>query len=177
VHNPINTSALVHRRETFIKYGKNDLSMSLVMEDYDSLLSLLDNGIRGVSIPYPYFKYRVRKSSMYHVAQENERTFAYQMITKKHRKKFSQYSREIINILNANGPGFLYDNPTIWYPAVGFLIAEQDADNAPAGQDESYRDLIRNGIEIMVKIGRQLKKRLFKEKELKRMDENLAADE
>ena len=161
VHNPINTSALVHRRETFLKYGKNDSSLSLMMEDYDVLLNLLENDIRGVSLPYPYFKYRVRSDSAYHVARENTRLYAYQNLDNRYAPMFAKYAEEIINILNANGPGFLYDNPTIWYPKAGFLTAEQDAENSPAGQNESLRGLIRNGIEIMAKIGGKLKREIF----------------
>jgi glycosyltransferase involved in cell wall biosynthesis len=120
VHNPINTGALVYRRADFLRFGLNDPSFEYGMEDYDSMLNLLDNGRRGVVIPEPYFKYRVRNNSMFHSTTDVIKTWTYQQLARKHHNLYAAYADDIIGILNSNGPGYLYDNPTIWYPPPGF---------------------------------------------------------
>jgi glycosyltransferase involved in cell wall biosynthesis len=120
VHNPINTSALVYRRAVFLRCGLNDPAFNRVMEDYDSLLSLLEKGCRGVSIPQPFFKYRVRGLSMYHTSHDLIRIKAYEQIFRKHNDLYRSYAVEVASLLNDNGPGYFYDNPTLWYPAFDF---------------------------------------------------------
>jgi len=119
VHNPLNTSALVYRRADFLRFGLNDPSFMYIMEDYDSMLSMLENGCRGVVIPEPYFKYRVRSDSMFHTATDNIKIATYQQIIKKHHSLFTTYAEAIAGIISCNGPGYMYDNPTLWYPSFG----------------------------------------------------------
>ncbi|MBN2678477.1 MAG: glycosyltransferase [Anaerolineaceae bacterium] len=121
VHNPLNTSALIYRRADFLRYGLNDSTFNLVMEDYDSLLSLLDNGCRGVAIPEPHFKYRIRGHSMFHKVTANVKIMAYELLCSKHLTLYQQYAQEVFGLINTNGPAYLYDNPSIWYPPLGFL--------------------------------------------------------
>ncbi|MEW6503875.1 MAG: glycosyltransferase [Chloroflexota bacterium] len=122
VHNPLNTSAMVYRRADFLRYGLNDAAFDQVMEDYDSLLSLLENGCRGVAIPQPYFRYRVRANSMFHASRLPIRQKTYERLVQKHARLYQPFAVEVTNLLNDNGPGYLYDNPTLWYPQVGFII-------------------------------------------------------
>ncbi len=82
---------------------------------------MLGNGCRGVAIPEPYFKYRVRSVSMFHSTTENVKIWTYQQLAQKHSALYALYAEDIINLINTNGPGYLYDNPTHWYPLVGFL--------------------------------------------------------
>ncbi|MFZ5809332.1 MAG: glycosyltransferase [Chloroflexota bacterium] len=119
VHNPLNTSALIHRRADFLLYGMND-SRFINMEDYDSLLSMIENGCRGVSIPDPYFKYRVRQQSSFHKSSPQVIMTQYAWLSEKHPRLYNQFGAEVTALLNTNGPGWLYDNPTLWYPAVGY---------------------------------------------------------
>jgi glycosyltransferase involved in cell wall biosynthesis len=121
IHNPINTSALMYRRADFLRYGLNDSTFDLTMEDYDSLLSLLNNGCRGVAIPEPHFKYRIRSLSMFHKIKVNAKLFAYEMLCNKYQSLYQQYAQEVIGLINTNGPVFLYDNPSKSYPSVGFF--------------------------------------------------------
>jgi glycosyltransferase involved in cell wall biosynthesis len=161
VHNTLNTSALVYRKDVFLSYGKNDPDMSFVMEDYDSLINLLENEIRGVSIPKPYFKYRVRNNSMYHAANENMKVFAYQKIASKHRKIFSEYAEGIINIINANGPGFLYDNPTIWYPVVNFSIDNPNKLGNKSNEDKKINYFIVKSYNFCITFLRKIKRKII----------------
>lgn len=121
VHNPLNTSALVYRRADFLRCGLNDPAFDQVMEDYDSLLSMLENGCRGVAIPQPYFKYRVRANSMFHASNLPVRQKTYERLLQKHTALYQAYAAEVASLLNTNGPGYLYDNPTLWYPPVSLV--------------------------------------------------------
>jgi hypothetical protein len=126
----------VYRRADFLRYGLNDPTFALVMEDYDSLLSMLDNGCGGVTIPEPYHKYRVRRNSMFHTASEDTIIWAYQQLVLKHHRLYSVFTKDIVNIVNANGPGYLFDNPTLNYPSIGYL---SELDRSPNGRlDEAY---------------------------------------
>jgi glycosyltransferase involved in cell wall biosynthesis len=136
VHNPLNSSALVYRRADFLRFGLNDPAFDQVMEDYDSLLNMLENGCRGVAIPQPYFKYRIRANSMFHASQLPIRQKTYEQLVKKHARLYQQFAVEVTNLLNDNGPGYLYDNPTLWYPQVDFRSTQ-----APEGQAESRMEM------------------------------------
>ncbi len=120
VHNPINTSSLVYRRVDFLRHGLNDTSIAFILEDYDSMLSMLENGYRGVAIPEPYLKYRVRGDSMFHSTTQSFKIWTYQLLAQKHAAIYSAYADEMLGITTCNGPGYLFDNPTLWYPALEY---------------------------------------------------------
>ncbi len=136
VHNPINTSALIYRRADFSQYGLNDPTFEYVMEDYDSLISLMENGCRGMVIPEPYFKYRVRTNSMFHTTTDVIKNLAYQQIAQKHRKLFSEYAEEVLGITISNGPGYLYDNPTLWSPEIGYKNGSSASSNSASHEKD-----------------------------------------
>lgn len=168
VHNPINTSALIYKRDDFLRFGLNDPSFSKIMEDYDSLLGLLQNGIRGVVIPTPYFKYRVREASMYHATTENIKIWTYQQLTHKYVPLYKEYFEEVNDIINTNGPGYLYDNPTLWYPAVGFVretefsqeSATDKLDLPPVSAGTSIGSTVRPSIKTLLSLIRKIIRRL-----------------
>lgn len=113
VHNMINSSALVYERQSFLNFGKNDKKLIYGMEDYDSVLSMLENNAWGVSLPETFWNYRIRNNSMQQSFNRNKELYLYRLISDKHKDFFSNYTNEISNLLNHNGPGINYDNPTI----------------------------------------------------------------
>lgn len=123
IHNPMNTSSLIIRKEIFQKFGKNDYSLCFGLEDYDMLLNFLENNYYGIALPYPLFFYRIRKKSMsstfFNYASLN---FSYNKIFKKHEQFYKKYLHQILSILNSNGPCFMYDNPTFESPLINFFI-------------------------------------------------------
>jgi len=112
-HNMINTSGLVYKKAAFLQYGLNDEALLFGMEDYDSLLSLLENGQSGVALPEPFFNYRVRKGSMARQFTPAKILYLYQLLAAKHSKFYSRFAAEIVSLLNSNGQGFLHDNPSL----------------------------------------------------------------
>lgn len=121
VHNMMNTSCMVVKRESYLAAGQNDPAMIFGMEDYDSLLGMLEQGFRGVVLPESLFCYRVRKNSMSRNFNREKKQYLYQLMANKHKLLFNQYGSEISNLLNANGPGYQFDNPTIPVPETKLL--------------------------------------------------------
>lgn len=112
VHNMINSSALVYKTNSFIKYGLNDHKMIYGMEDYDSVLSMVENGSKGVVISEKLWNYRIRNNSMAQSFNRNSELYLYQLMAKKHKVFFSYYASDVVGVLNNNGPGINYDNPS-----------------------------------------------------------------
>jgi glycosyltransferase involved in cell wall biosynthesis len=122
-HNSINSSALIFRKECFLKAGLNDAAMIYGMEDYDCVINMVKNGFQGVVLPEPLWNYRVRKTSMSRAFTSNKQLYLYRLISEKHAAFYAKFASDISNLLNANGPGINYDNPTLLYdlPGTGFM--------------------------------------------------------
>ena len=115
-HNTVNTSALVYRRGAFINYGKNDTAMAFPgLEDYDSVISLLEAGNNGVILPETLFQYRVRKDSMIRDISKTKKILLHQHIAEGHKQFYATFATEVFGLLNANGQGILLDNPSLDY--------------------------------------------------------------
>jgi glycosyltransferase involved in cell wall biosynthesis len=115
-HNLINSSGLVYKRNAFLAGGKNDPDMVFAgLEDYDSVISMLENGFGGIVIPEPWFKYRIRPDSMIRAISRSKKLNLYQHISHKHKQFYATFAADVFNLLNANGPGIALDNPTLDY--------------------------------------------------------------
>jgi len=124
LHNSLNSSGLIFRRADFLAWGKNDPVMEYGMEDYDAVLSLVKHGCRGAVIPKPLFQYRVRPDSMSRGFNPANQLYLYRLLAERHRELYQEHAVELFNLLNSNGPGYLYDNPTWNLPAIGFVREE-----------------------------------------------------
>lgn len=114
-HNMVNSSSLVYRRQSFLGSGQNDARLIYGMEDYDSVLSMLGGGCSGVVLPEALFYYRVRKDSMARGFNKSNMAYLYQVLTEKHTQFYTTFAADITNLLNANGPGYQCENPTLDY--------------------------------------------------------------
>lgn len=119
LHNMVNAGFLC-RTIDYINFGKNDPGFEYGMEDYDSNLSLLSNGCRGVVIPEPLYYYRIHSASMARGFNKFNQLYLYRLLSEKHRSLYEKYAVEVFNLLVANGPSYLYDNPTVT-PATDIL--------------------------------------------------------
>jgi glycosyltransferase involved in cell wall biosynthesis len=113
VHNPINSSALVYRKAAYLKAGLNDKQVDYGLEDYESVVALLHNGYNGVALPEVLFHYRVRSGSMIRGITKTKLIYSNKYIMEKHKAYYAKFAPQVINVLNANGPGYSYDNPTL----------------------------------------------------------------
>lgn len=122
VHNPVTSGGLIFRTQDFLAFGINDPEMEYGMEDYESVIKLVKHGCMGVVIPSPLFRYRIRPNSMSRGFNVDNQLYLYQLLTQKHADFYQEFGGEVFSLLNANGPGYLYDNPTWEFPPVGFLV-------------------------------------------------------
>lgn len=112
VHNPVNSSGLVYKKAAFLNAGQNDKKVDYGLEDYESVIHLLSVGYNGVVLPEFKFQYRVRGDSMIRKITREKLLYSYKYIAEKHSSYYATFATQINNLLNANGPGFLFDNPT-----------------------------------------------------------------
>ncbi|HEX9510828.1 MAG TPA: glycosyltransferase [Puia sp.] len=112
VHNSMNSSGLVYKRAAFLQAGLNDKNVDYGLEDYESVLSLMAAGYNGVVLPEFLFFYRVRSDSMFRKITRQKILYSYKYISQKHGAYYAKFASDVVNLLNANGPGFLFDNPT-----------------------------------------------------------------
>lgn len=113
LHNSVPSSALIHKRAAFMAAGINDRGLEYSFEDYDSTLSMVAAGYRGVVLPEPLFHYRVRKDSMWRRMNLQKTLYSYQYMAAKYPGIYAQYGLELFNLLNANGPAYAFDNPSL----------------------------------------------------------------
>ena len=115
-HNLVNSSALIYKRQAFLEGGLNDAGMPFTgLEDYESVIALSAAGYRGVVLPEPLFRYRVRKDSMIRDVSKNKKLFLYQYISHKHKEFYASFAADLFNLSNTNGTGVSLDNPTLDY--------------------------------------------------------------
>jgi glycosyltransferase involved in cell wall biosynthesis len=113
-HNLVNSSSLVYKRAAFIAGGKNDVNMTFQgLEDYGSVISMLNNGFGGVVLPDTLFNYRIRSDSMIRAISVSKKLHLYQHISDRHKQFYATFAADVFNLLNANGPGILQDNPSL----------------------------------------------------------------
>lgn len=111
-HNTLNSSAIVIRKNDYLNFGLNDKQFIYGMEDYDSIINLVKNGKNGVVIPECLWNYRIRQGSLAQSFNKYSKQYLYTLLSKRHSDFYAKYTEEVVNLLNANGPGMNFDNPT-----------------------------------------------------------------
>ena len=109
----MNSSGLVYKRAAFLAGGLNDKKLVFGLEDYDSVINMMVNGFNGTILPEILFCYRVRAASMFRNMNTEKLLFSNKYIAEKHSNYYANFAVQVINLLNANGPGYHFDNPTI----------------------------------------------------------------
>ncbi len=110
----------VVRRNDFLEFGINDEDMMFGMEDYEAWLRMVSKGCHGVTIPEPLVRYRVRDDSMARQFNRSTVIYMYEQMVKKNNGIYKEYGDELFMLVNANGPGYLWNNPTIAYPPLAY---------------------------------------------------------
>ena len=134
VHNTVTSGGLIFRTRDFLDFGLNDPAMEYGMEDYESVIRMTKHGRMGVAIPAPLFRYRIRKDSMSRAFNPENQLYLYQTIAQKHPEYYQEFAADIFNLLNANGPSYLYDNPTLFSPPLGYVVPPAPGESSPYGR-------------------------------------------
>lgn len=117
-YNMVCGGGIVYKKEAFISDGWNDKELEYGLEDYDSVISLVKNGWRGVVIPECLYNYRVRNKSMARKFTDEKILYSFRHIATKHKEAFAEYVDDLHALINANGPGYKRDNPSLDYGGV-----------------------------------------------------------
>jgi glycosyltransferase involved in cell wall biosynthesis len=117
LHNMVNSSALVYKRNAYLKAGLNNPEMIYGMEDWDSVISMVKQGYRGVVLPELLFNYRVRKDSMARSFTRVKQLHLQRIISQNHLEFYNQHGSQVFQLLNANGSSLYFDNPTFDAPS------------------------------------------------------------
>lgn len=110
----------VVRREEFLNFGLNMDEMEYGLEDYAGWLSMVMNGCVGVSIPETLVRYRVRSESMSRQFNPDMLLYLRDYMAHQHKELYDAHSVELFNLIDANGPGYLWNNPSLSYPPIGY---------------------------------------------------------
>lgn len=151
LHNSVNSSSLVYKKAAYLSGGMHDKAVDYGLEDYGSLISMLDHGYRGIVLPECLFHYRIRTGSMYRGLTRHKLLYSYQYISSRHPRLYQQYAPQLFGLLNANGPSFAYDNPSF-----GIKVKSES---------ESHNGVV-NGLKTIVKKNPALKKIALQVKQL-----------
>lgn len=113
----------VVRTADFLGYGLNDREMMFGMEDYEAWLRMVGHGKLGISIPDTLVRYRVREDSMARQFRRSTVLYLYELMAQKNSWLYEKYGAELFMLINANGPGYLWNNPTLTYPVLGYITS------------------------------------------------------
>lgn len=123
------TAFVVVRREDFINFGANKKVMEYGLEDYEGWLNMCAHGYSGISIPEVLVKYRVRPESMSRQFNRSMIIYLINQLSEHHPELYSKFGLEIYNLLLANGPGYLWNNPTFEHPPVEYSLNQPPAES------------------------------------------------
>ncbi|MBS1917322.1 MAG: glycosyltransferase [Bacteroidetes bacterium] len=121
-YNMVCGGGLVYRTSAFLQYGQNDPLLEYGLEDWESVISLVENGCRGVVLPEPLYLYRIRKGSMARMFTREKILYSIKYITSKHLSIYSTFAADLNGLLLANGPGYKISNPTLDKERFGWLV-------------------------------------------------------
>jgi len=111
-HNSLSSSCLVYRTKALLDGGANDPIMKYGMEDYDSVLSMVERGHKAIVITDPNLIYRITPGSMSQQFNYNCVSYLTELIAVKHAGLYSAYADQLACLYNESGPGILTANPT-----------------------------------------------------------------
>lgn len=137
--NMTNCQGIVVRKNAFLQYGQHDKDLRMFLDDWESTVNMLANGVRGVMIPHGLFRYRIREGSVFR-SSGGLWHHNYERIVAKHGEKFKDYAVEMILFLNENGPNTLYHNPTYESPLHAYTHRSNGTDNSSNGQITPFRN-------------------------------------
>ena len=79
---------------------------------------MLDAGCTAVSLPEPLVRYRLRGDSLARRLTRDAVIALQCGIAAAHARLYDDHGSEVYRILTANGPGYLWNNPTLAQPGV-----------------------------------------------------------
>jgi glycogen(starch) synthase len=150
---------LVVRTKDFLECGLNDRAMEYGLEDYEAWIRMVSRGKQGVSIPEPLVRYRVRSDSMARQFKRKTVLFMYEQMVKANSELYREWGDQLFMLINANGPGYLWNNGSISYPSIGY--AHQTSDQVSESPQQSQVDGLEFSISELIRMKRLATRPIF----------------
>ncbi len=110
IFNMTNCQGMVYWRAAFLEAGRHDPTLRMFLDDWESVISLMAAGLRGVMLPQAHFRYRIRSASIFR-SKRGLWDVNFEKIAMKHAAYYDKFGSEIAAFLNANGPNTHYHLP------------------------------------------------------------------
>ena len=107
------SSFCVSRRAVYAAFGQNDTTLKKGLEDHDAWLSLAEHGWFGIMIPEAISLYRISQGSMSAAFSRDvthqKHMHLFEALHARHQGLYREYENEIYNLLQSNGPSYLWN--------------------------------------------------------------------
>src|SRR5262249_30533328 len=135
----------VMRRSAFLRWARNKPEFEYNFEDFEGWVALVEAGGGGVSLSHLLVRYRVRPGSMYRSSNRNQQLYLYDLLTQRHAQTYREWGVELFNLQNANGPGRLWNQPTLEVEEIPFayVVALEEEKKKIIAHAESQQVYIR----------------------------------
>ena len=101
--NTINSSSLIWKKSILLDLGGFDETMKFGFEDFDCVMRTLKDGYCIPIVDGFFFKYRVRKDSMFQLMTDSLKNQLYSQMVKKYFGKDSEIQIDLFNLILSNG--------------------------------------------------------------------------
>ena len=101
----------VVRRSAYEHSGGHDPAFAYALEDYAAWMRMVATGYAGVSLCQPLVEYRIRPGSMLRSTHDDQLLYLHDLLAQRHPEAYRQWGAELYNLLNANGPSHIWNNP------------------------------------------------------------------
>ncbi|GMU81336.1 MAG: hypothetical protein AMXMBFR47_12070 [Planctomycetota bacterium] len=105
------TVFIVMRRADYLRFGRQHSDFASDYEDYDGFISMVEAGLKGVALPDPLVRYRIRPESRHRSYHSDQSLHLYRLLTKHHAASYQKYGIELFNLQLVNGPSQFWSNP------------------------------------------------------------------
>lgn len=106
--------ACVVRRQAFLDHARHRDCLGAGFEDWDSWISLLKRGGRGVAIAEPLARYRVREGSMLRRLSPEARAILKERIVLEHGELYREHGDAVAGLLSSNPEEDIWHHPGKW---------------------------------------------------------------
>jgi glycosyltransferase involved in cell wall biosynthesis len=101
---------VVARKSALVNLRRDARQGEFDGENLEEWIALVAAGEAGVSLPHPLVSCRARPETLSLRARRNRQFHQYDLLTKRYADAYREWSGELLNLHNANGPAYLWNH-------------------------------------------------------------------
>lgn len=101
----------VIRRDALSSRSRHAAEMEYGLQDLETWIALVRAGAVGVSLPFPLVQSQVCGRPAFRNADPSALLYLHDLLTQFHAEPYREWGVEMANLLNANGPSYLWRHP------------------------------------------------------------------